>query len=268
MVHMPEKSKYVHNVCLIADELIGHSYVRYVFEFGSRYGEDSIQFAKKYPDATVFCFECNPNTKDACSENVSKYSNVIFSENAISDSVGDAVFYAIDSAKTRTTWIDGNQGASSLFQASGMYPVEEYSQFPVTVKTTTLKTVMELYEVPRIDILWMDVQGAELLALAGLQERISDVRIVFLEVEFVEIYKQQPLFEDVRKKLEMSGFCFAGFLAVGEFSGDALFLNGSLAPEGVDLSRFGVMKSARPKSRGLRRVLSVKKWLKQIVMGG
>ena len=60
----------------IANIIIGKD-IKYIFEFGSRYGEDSIQFAKKFRNATVYSFECNPNTINECRKVTSEFKNII-----------------------------------------------------------------------------------------------------------------------------------------------------------------------------------------------
>ena len=46
--------------------------VEVIFEFGSRYGEDTIEFAKIYPQSKIYAFECNPNTLAICKKNTEK----------------------------------------------------------------------------------------------------------------------------------------------------------------------------------------------------
>ena len=76
-----------------------------------------------------------------------------------------------------------------------------------------------------IDLIWMDIQGAELMALKGLGERIKDVNIIHSEVEFFEIYKNQPLFIEIKKYLNKRGFLLGFFTSFGKYSGDAVFIN-------------------------------------------
>ncbi|MNL50802.1 hypothetical protein D3C87_1738460 [compost metagenome] len=71
----------------------------------------------------------------------------------------------------------------------------------------------------------MDIQGAELMALHGLERNISIVKLIHLEVEFMEIYKNQPLFEKINSFLKGKNFLLVGFTNYGEYSGDAIFLN-------------------------------------------
>jgi FkbM family methyltransferase len=58
------------------------------------------------------------------------------------------------------------------------------------------------------DFLKLDVQGAELLVLKGAAKRLSDVLVVHTEVEFLPIYKDQPLFSDIDACLRQHGFHF------------------------------------------------------------
>ncbi len=233
--------------CTVA-ALWGGSTVKVIFEFGSRYGEDSIEFAKKYPQATVYAFECNTNTLAECRKNISAYKNIILTEKAISDVNGTVSFYKIDKEKTETTWADGNQGASSLLKASGKYPVENYVQEEIKVDSITLSSFINANHIDTVDILWMDIQGAELLALKGLGDDIAKVKLMHLEVEFFEIYTNQPLFDEISAFLNDAGFELLGFSSQSNYSGDAIFVNKQQVPS-AKLAQY--KKSLVPKSPGI-----------------
>lgn len=220
----------INQLTKIADDLVGATDVSVIFEFGSRYGEDTIVFAKKYPQAIVYAFECNPNTLALCKENIQNFENIRLTEKAVSNVDGPVSFFKIDQSKTQTTWADGNQGASSLLQASGKYPVENYVQEEIKVESTTLFAFMAENNLDHIDILWMDIQGSELLALQGLAAEIARVKVIHMEVEFFEIYKDQPLFNEILNFLEDKGFELIGFTSSGEYAGDAIFINQAFAP--------------------------------------
>lgn len=205
--------------------LLGEENINIIFEFGSRYGEDTIEFAKRFPHSRIFAFECNPNTLEFCRNNLKNYNNITLTEKAISNYDGEVAFYAIDKEKTITTWVDGNQGASSLLKASGKYEVEKYAQKEIYVDAITLKTFMLENNIDDIDLLWMDIQGGELNALKGLYDKIKKVKIMHIEVEFFEIYENQPLFKEILSFLDESGFKFLGFTQNGYYSADALFVN-------------------------------------------
>lgn len=212
-------------ISAIAETALGFDNIKNIFEFGARYGEDSVEFAKRYGNATIYSFECNENTLTQCREYTRKYPNIVLTSKAVSDYDGVITFYPIDKAKTVTTWEDGNQGASSLLKASGKYELEQYAQNETQTQCLRLDSFMNEHNIPSIDILWMDIQGAELMALKGLGHRISDVHVIQCEVEMIEIYNGQPLFKEIKKYLVSHGFRFMGFSSKSKYSGDAVFIH-------------------------------------------
>jgi len=62
------------------------------------------------------------------------------------------------------------------------------------VQTTRLDDIPELGEV---DFLKMDVQGAELDVIRGARKTLQSVTVIQTEVEYIPLYKNQPLFSDV-----------------------------------------------------------------------
>lgn len=64
-----------------------------------------------------------------------------------------------------------------------------------------------------MDLLKIDVQGAERLVFDGARARLDDCLMVWTEVEFVPLYRHQPLFGDIDARLRAHGLqflCFAG----------------------------------------------------------
>jgi FkbM family methyltransferase len=74
-----------------------------------------------------------------------------------------------------------------------------------------------LDDIPQIsgaDFLKLDVQGGELDVLNGAGRILEDVLVVHTEVEFVELYKGQPLFAEIDQRLRKSGFVFHKFSGI------------------------------------------------------
>ena len=64
-----------------------------------------------------------------------------------------------------------------------------------------------------MDLLKIDVQGAERLVFDGAAARLDECLMVWTEVEFVPLYRDQPLFGDIDARLRQHGLqflCFAG----------------------------------------------------------
>jgi len=95
-----------------------------------------------------------------------------------------------------------------------------------------------------VDLIKIDTQGSEKEILQGAGKTLSGCLGVEVEVEFLNIYKHQPLFGDVSSYLTGCGFTFIDFLSLHrwerqEFTGegqaifgDALFLR---SPEDMAL---------------------------------
>ncbi len=195
-----------------------------IFEFGARDCTETVMMSREFPNARIFAFECNGATLPLCREKAATNPQITLMESAVGETDGIVIFHPIDQEKTVTTWTDGNPGASSLFLASGKYEVESYVQRSEQVSIVRPDTFMAGKGIAKVDAVWMDIQGAELMALRGFGERISDVRLLSLEAEFLEIYQGQPLFWEIHDFLAARGFFLTSFLTLGRHSCDAVFV--------------------------------------------
>ena len=78
------------------------------------------------------------------------------------------------------------------------------------------KRLDEIVEIDRVDFIKMDIQGSELKVLQNGVNVLNTAVLIQVEVEFVEMYKGQPLFSDVDSFLRSQGFqfhCFDGGVA-------------------------------------------------------
>ena len=70
-----------------------------------------------------------------------------------------------------------------------------------------LETFCKENNIDHIDLIWMDLQGAELIALKSMgRELMSTVKVIHTELEMTPIYKDQCLFEDVNQFLKNYNF--------------------------------------------------------------
>jgi FkbM family methyltransferase len=214
----------------IARRALDASAIRTIVEVGARDCRETLGFRALFPQAAIYAFECNPTTLPRCRDAVRGLPRVTLIEKAVSDRSGPVSFFAIDTERTITGVADGNPGASSLLRASGKYELETYVQNEIPVQAITLAEFMRDHGIAGIDLLWMDIQGAELMALQGLGPRLADVKLMHLETEFIEIYRGQPLFADLRRYLAERGFSFLGFTVYSWHSADAVFANTSQVP--------------------------------------
>lgn len=232
---------------------LSHLPVQTIVEVGARDCSETLLFAESYPHAHIYTYECNERTLPLCRERVASHANITLVEKAVSDTVGTVTFYPINQAETQTTWEDGNPGASSLFRASDDYPIETYVQDVTTVASTTLEHEMQSQHLSHIDLLWMDIQGAELLALRGAGDQLSAISVIHTEVEFMQVYVDQPLFTDIHTFLTHRDFIFAGFTHRGHYAADAVFVHTSMVRGlgKLQLQLIGVYQYLRYRSSAL-----------------
>ena len=132
--------------------------------------------------------------------------------------------------------------AQAHCSSRGKYPIEQYAQTPVRVCAGRLDTLIDAGTVPAPELLWIDLQGAELAALRGLGRHLGRVGLVYVELSFLDIYDAQPVARDVIRFLRRAGFRIAAVPWKGTFQCEALFVN---------VRRLGPMERGRALIRGL-----------------
>ncbi|MFF3907684.1 FkbM family methyltransferase [Streptomyces sp. NPDC001848] len=65
-----------------------------------------------------------------------------------------------------------------------------------------------------LDLLKIDVQGAELMVFRGARRKLAQAVAIHTEVSFVPLYENQPVFGDVDRELRQQGFIPHAFAAV------------------------------------------------------
>ena len=210
--------------------------MKVIWEVGSRDGEDGIALLRAFPESVVHCFEPNPNTFPKV-RNCADQSGGCLVPHSIALCNEDAAvtFFCIDQELTVTPWEDGNPGASSLFEASGNYDhVERYVQTAITVEGSRGDSLINSEQVPRPNLIWMDVQGAELLVLKWLEEYLPSVDAIFLELSLKEIYRGQALAPEVVDILKRN-FYWHSVYRHGPWQFDALFVSRRIKNSGLSM---------------------------------
>ena len=134
--------------------------VKTIIDAGSHIGCVAVYYAKKYPDAEIFCFEPNMNSRLICSTN-GDLNNVTLniSGNGISDKIKKVGFNS--NSKNPSFSFIGGKGKQ--------------------IYVTTLDSIIELYGLKQVDILKLDIEGHEPQAFAGMQESKEKIKHILLE---------------------------------------------------------------------------------------
>lgn len=99
---------------------------------------------------------------------------------------------------------------SSLYEPNTelLEKFQALAELTTVVKRTPIMTkrLDDIPDVADTDYLKLDVQGAELDILRGAERTLASVVVVHTEVNFVPLYRDQPLFADVDAELRRRGF--------------------------------------------------------------
>lgn len=189
----------------ILDNNINPANIKTIFDVGSRDCKESIEFAKTFTNASVYAFECNPDTLPRCRDNIKEFKNITLIPKAVNSYNGMCKFYPVDLIKSHNDWPDKNPGASALSRfVNNSHP--GYFQNEIEVECTTLKTVIEEEQIHGADIIWIDLQGAELIALQSMEHYLDKTKFIHVEVSHSQLFAKQCMFNDLNKFLIDRGF--------------------------------------------------------------
>jgi FkbM family methyltransferase len=140
--------------------------------------------------------------------------------NIINECIGD-----VDN-KDVTFKISNNTLSSSILELGehkNLHPQVSFVEV-LNKKTKTLKTILENYQLKnKFNLLILDLQGAELLALKGLGDLLNNFDYIYTEVNEKEIYIDCALLEDL--DIYLSNFNFERkYLNTLNSYGNALYI--------------------------------------------
>lgn len=199
------------------------------FDVGANTGQTVEKSRNYFPDANYFCFEPTPNVCRTLRDSYRDDVRVRIYEVAIADKCGSISFNLNQENTTNSILAEDNN--SRKFVDSNLTKLVQ----SILVKSETLDKVCEAENVSKIDMLKMDIQGSEGLALQGAKNLLTEkrVRFIYLEVWFAPIYEKQAYFDDISKMLKSYGFRLFGLYDLKTTSNglawaDALFVRDDL----------------------------------------
>ncbi len=131
--------------------------------------------------------------------------NVTYFNCALYDKSQDLRFY-ITKSRGKSSIYEPNITLLSQFEDVERYYIEKKETIP-SEKVRTLDSIIEDNSITDVDFLKLDTQGSELNILKGGEKlTIPKVFGIQIEVEFIEMYKNQPLFWNVDEFMQRSGY--------------------------------------------------------------
>lgn len=178
-------------------------------------GEDVHAPLLKAGIATVLGFECVQAECDRL--NAMKQGTHSYLPHAIGDG-RERVFHECNFPMTSSLY-EPNTALLAKFQN-----LENLTQV-VRKGSLLTRRLDDLPEALGADFLKLDVQGAEVDVMNGADNVLAEAVVVHTEVEFVPMYKDQPLFAEVDQRLRKSGYLFHKFAGVAGRTFQPLVVN-------------------------------------------
>ncbi len=225
--HRPRKEYVVDQ-----KKLMPHPHL--IFDVGGHLGQTVEKYRKLYPRATIYSFEPFESSFKKLQEYCATQGDCRTYIIAFAEQKGRADFFANDCGG----------GTNSLFPPEDMekrfdhdvdYAYAGTEQ--TSVETDTIDSFCEANGIDTIDILKMDIQGGELRALKGAERMLKEQRValLFLEVSFIYLYKNQALFHEIEEFLVAHDYVLYNLHYLSASShgqlvqGDAIFVSQELA---------------------------------------
>lgn len=178
-----------------------------IFDVGAHHGYVTTSYNNLFPDASIYSFE--PFAESfAILKNRTRHIPAIHPYNlAVSNQVGTAVFRQNLSSNTNSL-LPSEPNAPTIWGKGKMETQQE-----ITVQTTTLDQFTKENHIDRIDLLKLDVQGAEYLVLEGAKElaQSGKIGVIYTEIITSPAYTGQKPFCEILSQLYGMGFCLYNF---------------------------------------------------------
>jgi FkbM family methyltransferase len=160
-------------------EKIDFNDIKVILDIGSRDGCQSLELNRWFPHAKIFAFEPVKENYDFTVKNVQLIGNIRVYPYAINNYNGKTKFYEV---------YNGNVGASSLLKTTNHWRSSQWVQKETEVDCIILSDWLIENNINNVDLIWMDVQGAENIVLDSLQDYLKNVKIIATEVGLEELY--------------------------------------------------------------------------------
>jgi FkbM family methyltransferase len=198
-----------------------------IVEVGAHVGIDTLEFAAMYPRGKVLSFEPQIDLYVEAVSRTRSVENVTIYPYAISSEFGIHKFYVSSGTST---------GSSSLLN-----PTKHLTNHPDVifdqgtsqmVLTAPLDLICAHLGVHKIDLLWIDTQGAELMVLKGAVDMLASTSFIYLECSIESLYEGAATYTEIKTFLEDNGFSLKKEFMPADWGGEgnALF---SRAQKGI-----------------------------------
>jgi FkbM family methyltransferase len=173
-----------------------------VITAGAHRGDDPLTYRSMFPEASIHCVEPTPAYVNQLQALFASDARITIHPVALSDSNGVKTF-RLTPEGCASSLLAVDQRAIESIASEALAPVRT-----IDVRSETLDDLCANAGVAQVDLLALDVQGAELIVLQGATRLLAQRRIKWIVVEmcFVPVYEGQATVGALALFLERAGF--------------------------------------------------------------
>ena len=190
-----------------------------IVEAGAFDGRDTVSFSRRWPEGHVYAFEPLPTLASKVRAATAGCGNVTVIESAFASTEQSTItLYSFDPELSE-------HGSSSMLPPGDHLEVAPEIKFDneVNVPAITVDNWYQSVDRPIIDLLWLDLQGAELLVLQRGESLIAATKCCHIEVSKKPLYQGGATFDEVRQFFTSRGFSLVK-TRIPVRSGNAIFV--------------------------------------------
>lgn len=212
----------------IADQVrLAGKDARTIFDVGANNGNTVQNYLVHFPQSKIFAFEPTKTLASHLRKRFLGNGRVTIEEKAISNADGTANFVCANKDMLNSLLALNTNYDSAVEIATH------------DVSTTTIDSYCNSNSIDRVDVLKIDIQGAEKLAFEGAVEMLKSQRIhvVYSEMQFTKIYADQTRPEEVLSILAAKGYVLYGLYEISRASNGCIdFCNGLFVSNSISKS--------------------------------
>ena len=169
-----------------------------MIDCGAHDGADSVELVRIL-GGTLHAFEPVTEIYERLIKRTQNFSNIQCYQLALSSQSGRQYFHVSEGA---------SDASSSLLEPDQHlidHPETSFSR-KIEVETVTLNEWAAANKIPKVDMLWLDMQGFEMQMLQASDKILKGVQVIHTEVSTKQTYKGVTLYNTYRAFLEQKGF--------------------------------------------------------------
>lgn len=177
-----------------------------IFDVGAHYGETQQVFEDICPTAQIYCFEPFKSSFDILSEHTKNSPFTQIFNFGFSNTKG-ALDFNSNMADPTNSILDLDERAADTWELETLAPNQK-----ISCDFTTLDDFLEKENIEHIDILKLDVQGAEYKILQGAQKTLDAkiIKNIYMEIIIAPTYQDQWPLERYVELMQKNGYHLHG----------------------------------------------------------